>query len=185
MRLFVAVLPPAEAVAELDAAVSALHGLPGAGSLLWTDRAGWHLTLAFLGEVEDDALPELEERLARAAGRHQPMPLRLAGGGRFGDRALWTGLDRGRAELARLARSAAAAARRTGVPVDERPFKAHLTLARARRERVDLRPFAEALALFTGASWDAGPLRLMSSAPGGPGRPNRYETVRSWPLGRA
>lgn len=195
MRLFVAVLPPAGVAAELNAALAPLHALPGADGLRWSDPAGWHLTLAFLGRVGEGLRPELDERLERAARRHPPLSLALADGGRFGDRALWAGVgdgDGGRKALCRLAGSAAAAARRTGIPVDERPFRAHLTVARSRTAHrreggaaaVGLRPFAEALAGFESSAWTADRLRLMSSTPGPVGRPPRYATVRSWPLGR-
>ncbi|GGO86933.1 RNA 2',3'-cyclic phosphodiesterase [Wenjunlia tyrosinilytica] len=183
MRLFVAVQPPPAAVAELAAALAPLHKLPDADRLRFTEQAGWHLTLAFLGDVDPSLLPELGTRLARAAHRHEPMELRLAGGGRFADRALWTGVTDGRRALGRLADSTAAAARRTGIDADERPFKAHLTLARS-RSPVDLRPFRRALEGFEGSAWPADSIRLMSSTTAGVGQPPVYETVERWPLGK-
>jgi RNA 2',3'-cyclic 3'-phosphodiesterase len=188
VRLFVAVLPPPAAVAELAAALPALRRLPGAGDLRWTPTEGWHLTLAFLGEVPDAARPELAERLGRAARRHGPHHLRLAGGGRFGDRALWAGAQGDLAGLSRLAVSVRAAARRAGAPADEgRGFRAHLTVARAQRSaEVPLRPFADALGAFGGSPWTADTLSLVSSAlprSGVPGEQPRYESVGAWPLG--
>ncbi|MEV5506351.1 RNA 2',3'-cyclic phosphodiesterase [Streptomyces orinoci] len=188
MRLFVAVIPPSAALAELARAADPLRGLPHADRLRWTDSATWHFTLAFLGEVDEELLPELAERLARAAHRHPPHPIRLAGGGRFGDRTLWAGAEGELETLRGLARSAGAAARRAGVAVDEsRPFHAHLTLARSSgRTRVNLRPFAEALAAFGGTPWTVRRLELVRSHPprsGQPGERPRYETVRAWELG--
>ncbi|MBZ9643047.1 2'-5' RNA ligase family protein, partial [Streptomyces sp. PSKA30] len=63
MRLFAAVVPPDEVVRELAVEVAELKKLPGADGLRWTGRPGWHFTLAFYGEVEDDLVPELSERL--------------------------------------------------------------------------------------------------------------------------
>ena len=88
MRAFVALIPPARALAELDDAVAPLRAAHP--DLRWTPREQWHLTLAFLGEVDEAVLPNLTERLARAAHRHRRMELAFAGGGRFGDRVLWT-----------------------------------------------------------------------------------------------
>jgi 2'-5' RNA ligase len=188
MRLFAAVVPPEGAVAELADVTAGLRRLPGGERLRWTEPEGWHLTLAFFGEVPDALRPDLDARLARAAARHEPQRLRLAGGGRFGDRALWAGAEGGTAELARLAESVRAAGRRAGVPADEEHgFRAHLTLARSPRTApVRLRPFAEALGLFTGSPWTADVLRLLSSTappPGVPGAQPRYATVGAWPLG--
>ncbi|MFI9721402.1 RNA 2',3'-cyclic phosphodiesterase [Streptomyces sp. NPDC052396] len=188
MRLFVAVTPPSAALTELGRAAQQLHALPHADRLRWTDPATWHFTLVFLGEVGEELLPELDERLGRAARRHPPHEVRLAGGGRFGDRTLWAGAEGELETLRALARSAGAAARRSGVAVDEsRPFHAHLTLARATgRARVNLRPFADALAGFTGTPWRVGRLELVRSHLPGSGQPGerpRYEGVRAWDLG--
>ncbi|MCQ8769177.1 RNA 2',3'-cyclic phosphodiesterase [Streptomyces telluris] len=186
MRLFAAVLPPEAAVVELTDATASLRGLPGAEGLRWTEPSGWHFTLAFLGEVDPELLPELTERLGRAAHRHAPHELRFAGGGRFGDRVLWVGADGERTILRDLARSAAAGARRAGVAVDTtHDFRPHLTLARAAGP-VNLRPYAESLAGFSGTPWTVERLELMRSRlPGGgvPGERPRYETVAAWELG--
>ncbi|MEU1816594.1 RNA 2',3'-cyclic phosphodiesterase [Streptomyces roseifaciens] len=186
MRLFAAVRPPEAAVVELTDATASLRGLPGAEALRWTEPSGWHFTLAFLGEVDPELLPELTERLGRAAHRHARHELRFAGGGRFGDRVLWVGADGERTILRDLARSAAAGARRAGVAVDTtHDFRPHLTLARAAGP-VNLRPYAESLAGFSGTPWSVERLELMRSRlPGGgvPGERPRYETVAAWELG--
>ncbi|HEX5567802.1 MAG TPA: RNA 2',3'-cyclic phosphodiesterase [Streptomyces sp.] len=188
MRLFTALLPPPPALEELAAEVSRLRELPGAERLRWTRPEGRHLTLAFLGEVDDDLLPELGERLLRAARRHSAPCLQLAGGGRFGDRALWTGVAGDRKELHRLAASVSAGARRTGVVVEERAYRPHLTLARGGRAApVDLRPYATVLSGFAGSTWEAEEVALVRShlpVSGTPGEQPRYETVAAWPLGR-
>ncbi|WP_078843655.1 RNA 2',3'-cyclic phosphodiesterase [Streptomyces albus] len=132
MRLFAAVVPPMPVAGELAEVVSGLRELPGADRLRWTRRHGWHFTLAFYGEVAEEPLPDLHRRLARAAHRHSAYELSLAGGGRFGHRALWAGATGDVRAMARLAATAVAAGRRAGIPMkDERPgFTPHLTLAR-------------------------------------------------------
>jgi 2'-5' RNA ligase len=189
MRLFAAVLPPEDIVEELAAEVSRLRGLPGADRLRWTARPGWHFTLAFYGEVADEVVPALSDRLARAAHRTAPFPLALAGGGQFGQgRAVWTGA-RGDVEALRLlADRAEAAARKAGVPMGEhRRYKAHLTVARSRRA-TDVAPYVAALAEFAGAAWTVAELALVRShlpASGVPGEQPRYEVVGRWALGAA
>ncbi|AEM88026.1 RNA 2',3'-cyclic phosphodiesterase [Streptomyces violaceusniger] len=191
MRLFAAVLPPDAAVAELAARVAALQALPGADGLRWTEREGWHFTLAFYGEVAEEVLPELHTRLARAAHRHRAHELRLAGGGRFDDRVVWVGVDGDSEALRRLADSAEAGGRRIGVPMDRhRPYHPHLTIARARSSRhrsaTSLVPYVDGLTDFAGRGWTVGELCLVRShppAPGVPGRQPRYEVMAAWPLG--
>jgi 2'-5' RNA ligase len=210
MRAFVALIPPAQALAELADAVDPLRAAQP--DLRWTPPEQWHLTLAFLGDVDERVLPQLTERLARAARRHRRMELTFAGGGRFGDRVLWTRvanplgrespvstgrvahLDRaaGRprgpavsraAQLRRLAASVGAAARRCGIPVEDRPYRPHLTLARG-RSGADLRSAAALLSGFAGSPWTADALHLVRSRLGaGPGGTAAHDVVESWPLG--
>ncbi|MET9445798.1 RNA 2',3'-cyclic phosphodiesterase [Streptomyces cinerochromogenes] len=189
MRLFAAVIPPEDIVDELAAEVSRLRQLPGAARLRWTARPGWHFTLAFYGEVADDVVPALSDRLARAARRSAPFSLALAGGGQFGrGRALWVGAEGDVEALRLLADRAEAAARKAGVPMGEhRRYKAHLTLARS-REAVDVRPYVADLAEFAGGSWTVGDLALVRSrlpTSGVAGEQPRYEVVERWVLGGA
>jgi 2'-5' RNA ligase len=189
MRLFAAVLPPDEVISELAAEVARLRTLPGASGLRWTGRPGWHFTLAFYGEVDDDVVPDLSARLERAAHRCAPFALAVSGGGQFGHgRALWAGAEGDLTSLGHLADRAEAAARRAGVPMGEhRRYKAHLTLARS-REAVDVRPYVEALRGFAGRTWTVADLTLVRSnlpRSGTPGEQPRYEEVARWPLGQA
>ncbi|MFE9256781.1 RNA 2',3'-cyclic phosphodiesterase [Streptomyces sp. NPDC006879] len=185
MRLFVAVLPPPAAIAELGAAVRGLRALPGADDLRWTGRDGWHFTCAFLGEVAEERLPSLDERLARAARRTAPFGLRIQGAGRFSDRVLWAGAAGEPDSLRRLVARVEAAARKAGLALDQhRHYTPHLTLARAAAS-FDLRPYAEALRDFTGATWLVTEVSLVRSrlpVSGVPGERPRYEVVRTWPL---
>ncbi|KJY19826.1 MULTISPECIES: RNA 2',3'-cyclic phosphodiesterase [Streptomyces] len=182
MRLFAAVLPPEEAVAALREAVAPLRD----DRLTWTAEAGWHFTLAFMGEVRDDVLPELHARLERAAHRTAPFALRLHGCGHFGDRALWAGAAGELDALRLLADRTDAAARRAGVPMEQhRRYTPHLTLARSRHPTTPLRPYLDALADFEGTAWQVDTLSLVRSnlpVSGVPGEQPRYETVRAWPL---
>ncbi|MYT72161.1 MULTISPECIES: RNA 2',3'-cyclic phosphodiesterase [unclassified Streptomyces] len=184
MRLFAAVLPPAGVVEELGGVVDRL---PGGDGVRWTGRGGWHLTLAFYGEVPDGTVEELSERLARAAGRTGAFTIGLHGGGQFGGRALWAGVRGDLAALGRLAERARAAGRKSGIEGEHRRYRPHLTLARA-RDPYDFGPYLTALGTFAGTPWTAGELTLVRSdlpRSGVPGEQPRYEKVGGWPLAAA
>ncbi|MEU3841983.1 RNA 2',3'-cyclic phosphodiesterase [Streptomyces sp. NPDC028635] len=187
MRLFAAVLPPDDVTRELAAEVDALKKLPGADRLRWTGRPGWHFTLAFYGEVDEEVVPALSDRLARAAHRTAPFEIALRGGGQFGHgKALWTGADGDTEALRLLADRAEAAGRKAGVEMGEhRRYKAHLTVARSRGP-VDVRPYLAALDGFASPRWTVGELVLVRSTlprSGVPGEQPRYEAVERWSLG--
>ncbi|AUY50231.1 RNA 2',3'-cyclic phosphodiesterase [Streptomyces sp. CB01881] len=191
MRLFVAVLPPVEALQGLYDAVEPVRGLPGADRLRWTTVEGWHLTLAFLGEVPAERLPELEAGLAGVAEVHAVHRLRIAGAGRFGDRVLWAGVEGQTWALRRLAEAVNEATADVIGEVDAFTFHPHLTLARAGSSRghrravqrmaaAELDSLALALGDYRGPEWEAAELHLMKSEPDG--GVTHYETVRAWPL---
>jgi 2'-5' RNA ligase len=183
MRLFVALWPPADVVAQLGTVLAEVAGkaAPGPG-VRWSGAGQLHLTVAFLGEVDDLHRSRVEQRLARVATRYPPLTLRLDGAGRFGDRVLYLRVAGDREGLGRLAASVAAAARRAGVRLEERAFRAHLTLARG-RAGADLRPLVAALDGYRSAGWTAAELHLVRSRlGGGEGGRAAYDTVAAWPL---
>ena len=176
MRLFVAIAPPPAVLDELDALVEPLRA--SRLDLRWTSREAWHVTLAFLGQVDETAAARLLPRLERAAGRHQQVRLAFAGAGAFpaATRAnvLWSGLAGDRRALARLAESVAAGASRAGAPPPDkgRRFQPHLTLARCRMPA----DVTELVAALRGYQVHAVRSRL------GATEHPRYTSLASWPL---
>ena len=186
MRLFVALMPPPEAIEDLDAF---LEPRRAAGEFRWATPEQFHLTLAFLAKVEDRHLDELVERLGRAAARRTSFPTRVAGGGAFPNvgkaRVLWAGLDlddHGRTELDRLATGARAAASRTGISVDGQRFRPHVTLARLGRP-TEVSNWVRLLETYAGPAWTADTVALIAShlGEGFGGRP-RYEVLEEFTL---
>ncbi|WP_416874913.1 RNA 2',3'-cyclic phosphodiesterase [Kitasatospora sp. SC0581] len=191
MRLFVAVLPTTEALQGLADAVAPLRELPGAERLRWTGAEGRHLTLAFLGEVAAERLPELAAGLAAVAEVNPVHQLRIAGAGRFGDRVLWAGVEGQAWALRRLAEAVTEATAEVTGATDDFAFHPHLTLARAGSSRghrravqrvaaAELDGLVAALADYRGPEWEAAELHLVRSDPGGGSA--RYVTLRTWAL---
>jgi RNA 2',3'-cyclic 3'-phosphodiesterase len=184
MRLFVAIAPPPDVFDELDALAGPLRA--GRPDLRWTSREAWHVTLAFLGQVDEAAATRLRPRLERAAHRHHAFRLAFSGAGAFpaATRAnvLWSGLSGDRRTLAHLAESVAAGASRAGAPPPDkgRRFQPHLTLARCRTP-ADVTELVAALATYQGRPWTADRIHLVRSRLGATEQP-RYATLGSWPL---
>jgi 2'-5' RNA ligase len=182
VRLFVAITPPALALAELEAAVAPLHGIEP--ELRWSSPHSWHITLAFLGEVDEPIAARLAARLERAAGRHPGVDLLTAGGGAFPSvtraRVLWTRVKGDEQVLREIAQSVQAGARRAGAPSPDegRRFRPHITLARS-KDPVNARPLVDALTGYSGSIWPADRIHLVRSHLG---PQPRYESIGSWPL---
>jgi 2'-5' RNA ligase len=193
MRMFAAVVPPEDVVEDLE---EFLEPRRAAGDLRWTVPDTWHVTLAFLADVPDARLEDLQERLDRAGRRRTPFALRLGGGGAFPHVAhaklLYADVhghahedrsaDESREELSRLATGVRAAAGRAGAPVDGARFRPHVTLGRTRRPH-DVVRWVRLLDTWSSRPFVVEELVLVQSFLGeGPrGRP-RHETRSVHPL---
>ncbi|MBJ7450708.1 MAG: RNA 2',3'-cyclic phosphodiesterase [Blastococcus sp.] len=179
-RLFFAVDPPCAARADLEEALGPLRALPGAPR--WTDPGRWHITLLFLGAVPREVLPALAVSAAPLVAAAPPVTLRLAGAGRFGSKrrpsVAWAGVDGDVGPLTVLADALAALARDLDLPVEERPFRPHLTLGRWAPRRPADGTLTDRLAGYRGPAWPVGEVLLLESRPG-----PLYEVVGDWPVG--
>lgn len=156
-----AVFPPA------DDLVSLYDALPPRMHLTHIDK--WHVTLAFLGEVDDTRLSEVEDALSKVRPPG-PFRLRLAGAGRFRT-AAWAGID---GEIDRLHElQAAVLAALADFPTGDRAYTPHLTVAYH-----DAPAIERALVGYLGEAWTVTEFVLVRS------RDGRYERVRSWPITR-
>ena len=179
-----AVVPPAPALADLERAVAPLRDADGAPR--WTPPARWHLTLLFLGGVPAASGAALTAALGAAVAPTPAMTLRLAGGGRFGSRrrpqVAWAGVEGDVEPLVALAGRLAQAARALRLPVEDRPFRPHLTLGRWRPRQPADGDLLDRLAGYRGPSWPVTGVELVESRLG---PAPRYDTVQRWPVGLA
>src|SRR5687767_12084204 len=133
IRLFVAVELP-ETVR--DRLLTLQGGVPGAR---WVNEDQMHLTLRFIGEVDDNVANDVDDALSGI--RAPAFELELSGVGEFGGknpRALWAGV-RPNPALLHLQKKVETALQRIGLEAETRKFSPHVTLARLRgapREKV-------------------------------------------------
>lgn len=94
------------------------------------DRAGFHLTLTFLGEQAEPVLAAVDDGMQ--ALRQAPFPVAVSGAGLFGGArpvAAWAGVAASE-PLARLQAKCDRMARGAGIRVEARRFHPHITLGR-------------------------------------------------------
>ena len=133
MRLFFAIELPDDVQDLLDEATLGLRA--EAPELAWVDREKRHLTLKFLGDVAEDALPRLTTAAECAAAAHGPLEMSVREVGAFPNfrraRVVWIGVEQER-RLELLHHDLELACETEGFEVEGRPFRPHITLARVR-----------------------------------------------------
>ena len=167
MRLFFALWPDAAAAEALERLAADVVVVAGGKPM---PREKIHLTLAFLGEVDDLAAAQD----AAAALETRPFQVRLDCVGSFRRaRVSWAGMIQADPALTDLQARLESQLRARGFALEERPFAPHVTLAR-KAERALPRAKIAAIA------WTATELTLVRSAPGTGG----YPILKAWRLGR-
>ncbi|WP_109489344.1 RNA 2',3'-cyclic phosphodiesterase [Occallatibacter savannae] len=128
MRLFVGIPLPAELLDSLDALVRRLRA--DKDGLRWSSPDTWHITLQFLGETTPEKFECLTACLAQI--RAVPVPIRLDNTGVFAKAGVfWAGVTVS-PELRLLHKAVCVATASCGVQSDDRPYRPHVTLARAK-----------------------------------------------------
>jgi 2'-5' RNA ligase len=168
-RLFFALWPPIELSRELyQLAGNALQG--GAGRRVLPENI--HLTLAFLGSVDASFRVCAEE--AAMAIRATPFTLMLEQTGHWlKSGILWAGPRQTPPPLLQLVRELNTGLAGCGYEAEQRPYAAHLTLARIAQPRQDGHSIEP-------RSWEINRFHLVQSHTYADGA--RYEILRSWPL---
>lgn len=133
-RTFVALLIPDPWIAYLRDVARALE--PKTSGFSWVKPENVHLTVRFLGDLDDAGVARARESVrGSAAGLSAPIA-RLGRLGAFPrmdkPRVLWVGLSQGEKEVEAVADRVNRGLERDGFGRSDKPFRAHLTLARAR-----------------------------------------------------
>ena len=99
----------------------------------WVEPANIHLTLAFLGESDEDQVSKAGEIMREAANNFESFEITFNGTGVFRDirqpRVIWLGIEAPQS-LYDLREVICEALKEEGLYRDEKPFRPHLTLGR-------------------------------------------------------
>ena len=165
---------------------SELAGLQGFEDAEWD--AGWvpeenfHITLAYIGDVEEPFAEDIDTELARI--KRPGFELELKGVGAFGGKRpqiLYAAVAKSPA-LDALAEKHMSVLRRLGVEIDGRNYTPHVTLARPRHAPLDLvQRWIAANNLYASGPFPVDRAVLFSSHKTGDGR--HYEPERFYDLG--
>ena len=124
---------------EIEAINTALSEQTGevADKLRLVPQNNLHVTLKFLGSVEESSLQTLESILREAAARHTPFELKVTGTGYFKN-SCWVGIEE-QESLSRLAEELNTAASALGVLSESKAYVPHVTVARFGKSKTDIK----------------------------------------------
>jgi len=163
---------------DIAARLALLQG--GIEHARWIDGRDYHITLRFIGDVDQ----ALAGEVARALGRisWSAFSLRLSGLGWFGGKRPHSvhALVEPNPALDRLQAAHEQACRAAGLAPETRKFIAHVTLARLRGARLaQVRDFVSAHGLFSAGPFAVEEFALFSARPSRGGGP--YAIEQTWP----
>jgi 2'-5' RNA ligase len=175
VRSFVAVPLPEEIRTRILAAVQELaRALPQSGIKWFRKLENLHITVKFLGQVEEAKLAALGDELAQALAPLPRFPLAVRRMGAFPSsrkaNVVWAGVDDvGARGLASVAEAVEGVGSRLGFAREERPFTGHVTVGRSKGRGVDARHALDAFAERAFGDTTVDEVHLYESRLGGEG----------------
>ncbi|MCH7805794.1 MAG: RNA 2',3'-cyclic phosphodiesterase [Proteobacteria bacterium] len=177
IRLFTAIRIPQ---AQKECLLATMGGLP---QVRWQREDQLHLTLRFIGDVDEEKTEEI--RLILPTLEFQPLSVRLKEVGIFGParkpRMVWVGLENPEPVKA-LQEKITNTLRRVGVEPEDRKFKPHVTLARVKGNNGDkLTRFLEHYATLALDPFTVNEFALFRSHLSHTGA--QYQVIETYPAG--
>ena len=112
------------------------------GDVKWVNGDAMHLTLKFLGEIEDGKAAEVCEITKNVSTNHKTFELAVESVGHFGGKAaqvVWIGTGAGSDNLCELQKDLEQQLESAGWPKETREFTGHLTLCRVKDSRAGVK----------------------------------------------
>jgi len=142
MRAFIAIELPDKIKNSLKSLQEQLK--KAEADVKWVTPENIHLTLKFLGEVDDEKLKRISMAIEEAACENNSYKIGIHSLGAFPKmdylRVLWVGAEEGDAETRKIAQNLEEKITKIGIPKEARPFSSHITIGRIRstlnRERL-------------------------------------------------
>ena len=146
MRTFLAIPLPKETKDLLSRIQEQLK--TSKADVKWVEPQNIHLTLKFLGEINEEQLNKISAIVEETAKNFAPFTVGINSIGAFpritAARVIWAGIDKGDAEVKKIAADLEEKIALIGIPKEERPFSTHITIGRT-RSGLNLDKLAKAL----------------------------------------
>jgi len=105
----------------------------------WVAPANIHLTLKFLGEIDDKTKDNVIGIVEDIAKDKNPFYLNIASLGAFphieSPRVIWVGIDKGDAQVKEIAKALEEKLSKVGIPAEDKLFSSHITIGRTKSSK--------------------------------------------------
>jgi len=134
MRAFIAIELPKD-IKETLAGLQNQFKIPGFNAK-WVEPKNIHLTLKFLGDINEETLKKTTEIIEDIAGNQTSFKIQLFSLGVFPGidfpRIIWVGISKGDQEVKTIAKELEDKIKNIGIPKEDRAFSSHITIARVK-----------------------------------------------------
>ncbi|MBM3244518.1 MAG: RNA 2',3'-cyclic phosphodiesterase [Candidatus Omnitrophica bacterium] len=134
MRAFIAIPIPEQTKKHLLLLQEKLKGY--GADVKWVQTDNIHLTLKFLGEVDEDNLSKVYRAIENAVKETCAFSADIASLGAFPKidypKVIWVGIRQGEKETKEIAGLLEEEIEKTGIPKEKREFESHITIGRVR-----------------------------------------------------
>lgn len=155
----------------------------------WVKPENIHLTLKFLGEIDEKKIPGISSALSEIARKTGCFSIKLSSLGAFpginSARVIWIGIEKGEENVKEIYKAMEENLKKEGFPEEKREFSSHITLGRSKsaRNRSSLIKILNSLKdapLKENAEFPVEKITFLKSTltPGGP----VYEVIKDFPL---
>lgn len=132
IRAFISVEIPDEIKGALQGIQQAFR--ESGDRVTWVRPQGMHITLKFLGDIEEESIPGIGAWMQKAVDGIEPFVIHLVGTGVFPGmkkpRVLWAGIREGAEDLKKIQEDLDSRLSEIGFPREARPFRPHMTMGR-------------------------------------------------------
>lgn len=137
VRAFIACDIPDSLLEKISSIQDKLKGLDA--DVSWTKTGGIHITLKFLGDIEEDSVEKVAAIIEEASEGQRPFEVAIRSSGAFPNlknpRVIWLGIEDKEKGLVQLQQPMDDGLKALGFEPEEREFKPHLTLGRVKGQK--------------------------------------------------
>lgn len=153
MRIFVAVDLPPHMLEKIEEITTFFNNKTPPKALKWVEKDNLHLTIKFIGEINNDQVEPIKHILSKSLADHNAFDIEISGLGMYphknSPRVIWLGITN-KKPLINIFKILDKSLTAQDIKPEQRGFTPHLTIARVRRntDKATVKEIGEILSQF-------------------------------------